>query len=85
MKNCGKTGGKCLKLVSKLRESPGLSRVVKRGCEICGLFNVKKKSELLVARKGKEGRICFPQGKIRNRMWVEEIGNDGFYAEYCQP
>jgi len=59
--------------------------MVKKQCEICGLFNVKNRGKGARLQKTETGmRVVFHKGKLGNRMWVEETGNDGFYAEYCR-
>ena len=65
MKNCGKSSGKCLKFVSKSGKDLGWTGVVKKQCEVCGLFNVKNREKKSPVAEGGNGNgICFPQGKI---------------------
>jgi hypothetical protein len=62
VKNCGKVSGKCLKLVSKLREKQTSHPDVKRWCEVCELFNVKNSGKALVNRGEGRGKECFSTG-----------------------
>ena len=69
MKNCGKSSGKCLKFVSKSGKDLGWTGVVKKQCEVCGLFNVKnreKRARLQTAETGMG--FVFHKGKLGNRM-----------------
>lgn len=86
MKNCGKSSGKCLKFVSKSGKDLSWMGMVKKQCEVCELFNVKNRGKRTRLQKAETGMgAVFHKEKLENRMWVEETGNDGFYAEYCQP
>ena len=81
MKNCGKSSGKCLKFVSKSGKDLGWTRMVKKQCEVCGLFNVKNRGKRARLQKTEAGMgVVFHKEKLGNRMWTGEMGNDGFYA-----